>query len=1158
MKRIVVLILTLVFCNQLKAQGDLPNDAENALTVCGSETFVSNAQGKGDDDELTLGCGGFGEFNSLWLKVTIVQAGTLGFNIIPNDPDIKVDYDFYIYGPNKPYNALGSPLRCCTTNPEAAGLTSNVTGMNGTESSTTGGPNGNGNGFVRWLDVAVGETYYISIARPIGDGGFTLDWIGSATDGNGAFPIPPTINNIPDLVACGSNPGYGIFSFDATFKSTINADPFNEVHIYRTQKDAIDDFNKIDDPLINPFGIYVNEIPYNQKVYTRVTNLISGCFSIDDFNLIVSDLPTVSMTLSSSEICLGESVDVIFKGTPNATVEYRINNATPNLTAVLDNNGDFVLVDTPIVDTSYRLMSASIIDASGITSCKTGYGTSAPKTITVNPLPTATIVGKTDVCEGSTSQVTLSGTPDATVEYTIDGVTGTVILDPTGNAVVTTPVLIANSTFVLVSVTTAGTNASPTATISGTTTVCQNSTNPEITFTGAVGSPPYEFTYTVNSGPSQTITTTSGNSVTISVPTAVLGDFIYELVSVSYANTPFCGQTQTGTATVSVISLPTVTISGPTSPICSNTTTQITFKGTPNAIVDYTVDGVAATITLDAAGNATLTTPPLLNNSSYDLVSVTLPGSTVCSQPQTGNVLITVTPYSIITATPSTESICSGSNTNITLSSNKAGTTYAWTANATGVNGASNGTGNKIIQNLTTTANSSGTVTYTVTATTNGCVELPIDVVVNVSPKPVATATPNQALICSGEKTNISLTGDIAGTTFSWTVVQTNATGALAGNGNTIAQTLTATNLNKGIVTYTITPDNNGCIGLPITVVVEVNPIPVATYTSATGICNLEATNIALSSALSGTTFTWIANATGVSGASAGTGTDIIQVLTLTGEVSGKVIYTVTPINNGCNGQPVDITIIVEQLPRPNIADGTICVDLDGNPIQTYTLDTGLDNATYNFEWYFEGNIISGATNNTYTATEIGNYGVIATHSTLGCVSLLDTATVNESVPGKSLTLSQNAYFSDNAMIYATVEGGNGNYIYQLDNGPFQASNVFTNVQPGQHTVTVNDTNGCTNLSADIYIIGYPKFFTPNGDGYNDTWDIKATGNLVYKKIIIYDRYGKLLIQLNPNSNGWDGRFNGQNLPSTDYWFVFDYTIEGEDQVLRAHFSLKR
>ena len=69
MKRIVVLILTLVFCNQLQAQGDLPNDAENALTVCGSETFVSNAQGKGDDDELTLGCGGFGEFNSLWLRL---------------------------------------------------------------------------------------------------------------------------------------------------------------------------------------------------------------------------------------------------------------------------------------------------------------------------------------------------------------------------------------------------------------------------------------------------------------------------------------------------------------------------------------------------------------------------------------------------------------------------------------------------------------------------------------------------------------------------------------------------------------------------------------------------------------------------------------------------------------------------------------------------------------------------------------------------------------------------------------------------------------------------------------------------------------------------------------------------------------------------------
>jgi gliding motility-associated-like protein len=156
------------------------------------------------------------------------------------------------------------------------------------------------------------------------------------------------------------------------------------------------------------------------------------------------------------------------------------------------------------------------------------------------------------------------------------------------------------------------------------------------------------------------------------------------------------------------------------------------------------------------------------------------------------------------------------------------------------------------------------------------------------------------------------------------------------------------------------------------------------------------------------------------------------------------------------------------------------------------------------------------------------------------------------------MTLSQTAYFSDNASIYVNVEGGNGTYIYQLDNGSFQSSNVFSNVTPGIHKVTVNDTNGCTDLSDTIYIVGYPKFFTPNGDGYNDTWNIVANESISFKSIRIFDRFGKFLYQINQNSAGWDGTYNGNMLSSSDYWFTFDYAIDGVDQIFKAHFTLKR
>ena len=61
-------------------------------------------------------------------------------------------------------------------------------------------------------------------------------------------------------------------------------------------------------------------------------------------------------------------------------------------------------------------------------------------------------------------------------------------------------------------------------------------------------------------------------------------------------------------------------------------------------------------------------------------------------------------------------------------------------------------------------------------------------------------------------------------------------------------------------------------------------------------------------------------------------------------------------------------------------------------------------------------------------------------------------------------------------------------------------------------------------------------------------------------KIYIFDRYGKLLTQISPTGEGWDGTFNGVQLPSSDYWFVLDYEdpVTGTNNQLRAHFTLKR
>lgn len=138
------------------------------------------------------------------------------------------------------------------------------------------------------------------------------------------------------------------------------------------------------------------------------------------------------------------------------------------------------------------------------------------------------------------------------------------------------------------------------------------------------------------------------------------------------------------------------------------------------------------------------------------------------------------------------------------------------------------------------------------------------------------------------------------------------------------------------------------------------------------------------------------------------------------------------------------------------------------------------------------------------------------------------------------------------------LTGTNENNIYSLDNinGPYQSSSSFKDVPGGTHMVYVQNENSCEIAQKQVLLFGYPDFFTPNSDGYNDTWKPYNVNdpNFVIKNIFIYDRYGKLLAVLPPNK-AWDGTFNGHDMPSNDYWFNITFTTGRE---IKGHFTLKR
>ncbi len=126
-------------------------------------------------------------------------------------------------------------------------------------------------------------------------------------------------------------------------------------------------------------------------------------------------------------------------------------------------------------------------------------------------------------------------------------------------------------------------------------------------------------------------------------------------------------------------------------------------------------------------------------------------------------------------------------------------------------------------------------------------------------------------------------------------------------------------------------------------------------------------------------------------------------------------------------------------------------------------------------------------------------------------------------------------------------------YEFSLDGIHFQREPVFYNVSGGVYTVMGREMGGCRYFEDKLLLVGYPSFFTPNGDGVNDTWFIKGTSNQNYN-LYIYDRYGNLLKSL-LTAQRWDGTFNGQPLPSTDYWFKLVFE-DGTSKM--GHFTLKR
>jgi hypothetical protein len=474
--------------------------------------------------------------------------------------------------------------------------------------------------------------------------------------------------------------------------------------------------------------------------------------------------------------------------------------------------------------------------------------------VTVRPLPTATVNGTASVCLNGTSPLITftgaAGTAPYTFTYNINGGSDLTVTTVSGNSVTVAVPTVASGSFTYNLLSVADNNSCsqaqtgsavvtvnelPTATVSGTTAVCQGSAAPGITFTGTAGTAPFTFSYNINGGLTQTVTTTVGNSVTIPAPTGVTGAFVYNLLSVSDANT--CTQSQPGSATITVNPSPTASISGTTS-VCQNAASpNITFtgsNGTAPYLFTYNING-GSPLTIASIGNS-VNLPVLTNTAGvfiYNLVSVQDASAALCSGTSAASATVTVTATTVAGTAGTSTSVCSGTNGGTLTLTGHTGNVIRWEFSTDG-----GATWTPVVNTTTslTYSNLIATRIYRAVVQNGNCASAnSATATITVNQPSIGGAVTANAIVCSGTNSGTLNLAGHTGSVVRWEF-STNGGATWTPIANTTTTqnytNLTITTLYRAVVANGVCTSVNSAIAT-----ITVNPLPTATISGTVSVC---------------------------------------------------------------------------------------------------------------------------------------------------------------------------------------------------------------------------------------------------------------------------------------------------------------------------------
>ena len=682
----------------------------------------------------------------------------------------------------------------------------------------------------------------------------------------------------------------------------------------------------------------------------------------------------------------------------------------------------------------------------------------------VNPLPAATIASNvTSVCkDGTAPTITFTGsgaTSPYVFTYTLNSVSKT-ITTTTGNSVnINVPVNAANSyTYALTGVTessvtgcsniVSGTasvtvNPLPTATIaSSVSSVCKDGTVPTITFTGSGATSPYVFRYTLNSGASQTVTTTTGNSVSVNVPVNAANSYTYALTGVTESSVTGCSNIVSGTASLTVNPLPTATIASSVTSVCKDgTAPTITFTGsgaTAPYVFMYTINGgTSQTITTTSGSNIILPiSTTSVRSDVYALTEVKESSIAGCSNIVSGTASVTVNPLPE-KPTLTSQIICEGQITSVEMTLPTGTFTYTWTV-PTGV-----------ATSTTKTVSTTKAGTYSLTITdANTCTSEVGTATVTVNPLPAKPTLTSQA-ICEGATATIS--GPTGTYTYTWTV----PTGVATSTTKSVSTT------KAGTFSLTIT-DENSCTSEVGTATVTVNPLPAKPTLTSQAIC--EGATATISGPTGTYTYTW----------QVPTGVATSTTKTVSTGKAGTYSLTITDANT-CTSEVGTATVTVNALPpKPTLTSPVICEGASA----TVAMSTPTGTNTYTYTWTVPTGVATSSSNSV-TTTKAGSYSLTITDANI-CTSEVGTGivTVNPiptfTISSPSVCLGATLTITANPLSGAKSDY---NYTWQVPNGASIPGNVssFSATTAGVYNATIkNKITNCESAALNSNAVFHP------------------------------------------------------------------------------------